>query len=251
IRIEEENVPSFSKGNPGIKFGWGSKPAPRLGFAFDPTGSGKSKIFASYGWFYDRFKYELPRGSFGGDFYRRDYFELFPGDTWNSITKSQILGSASDVLGGTCPDTGFRGAGARSRCQFDFRIPSNLVGGDLFDSGNVDPNLKAARQSEFTVGAERELGRGYLFKGRYTHKNVDRAIEDIGIPTAAGSEAYIIGNPGYGLAASTAKQLGFPAAKAIRRYDAMELQLDRRFANHFYFNANYTYSRLFGNYSGL
>ena len=255
IRIEKEDVPSFSAGNPGIKFGWGSKPAPRLGVAYDLTGNGKTKIFASYGWFYDRFKYELPRGSFGGDFYRRDYFDLFPGDTWNTITVAQVIGSFSDPTGGAgcaSDNPAVRIApGARSRCQFDFRIPSNLVGGDIFDSGAVDPNLKAARQQEFTVGAEHELSGGFLVKGRYTRKNIDRAIEDIGIPTASGSEAYIIGNPGFGLADKFAKQFGYPSPKAVRRYNAVEVQLDKRFSKNYYFNANYTWSRLFGNYSGL
>jgi Carboxypeptidase regulatory-like domain/TonB dependent receptor-like, beta-barrel len=251
IRFEHETVPTFAAANPGITFGWGSKPAPRLGFAYSLTKDGKTKLFASYGWFYDRFKYELPRGSFGGDFFRRDYFELFPGVRYDSYTVSQIIGSAPDVQGGTCPDTGFRAPNAISRCQFDFRIPSNLVGGDLFDSGAVDPDLKAARQTAFTVGMERELGGGLLLRGRYTHKNVDRAIEDLGIPTPAGSEAYIIGNPGFGLADKVAKDFGYPSVKAIRKYDALEVQVDKRFAKSYYFNANYTYSRLFGNYSGL
>lgn len=251
IRIEKEDVPTFSEGNPGITFGWGSKPAPRLGFAYDLTGDGKTKLFASYGWFYDRFKYELPRGSFGGDFFRRDYFELFPGIRYDSYTVAQIVGSAPDVQGGTCPDTGFRAPGALSRCQFDFRIPSNLVGDNLFSSGAVDPDIKAARQTEFTVGMERELGGGFLVRGRYTHKQVDHAIEDIGIPTPDGSEAYIIGNPGFGLADKVAKDFGYPSVKAIRKYDALEVQVDKRFAKNYYFNANYTYGRLFGNYSGL
>jgi len=255
IRIEKEDVPSFSAANPGIKFGWGSKPAPRLGFAYDLTGNGKTKIFASYGWFYDRFKYELPRGSFGGDFYRRDYFDLFPGDTWNTITVAQVIGSFSDPVGGAgcaSDNPAVRIAtGARSRCQFDFRIPSNLVGGDIFDSGAVDPNIKAARQQEFTVGAEHELSGGFLVRGRYTRKNIDRAIEDIGIPTPSGSEAYIIGNPGFGLADKFAKDFGYPSVKAIRKYNAVEVQLDKRFSKNYYFNANYTWSRLFGNYSGL
>ena len=255
IRIEKEDVPSFSPPNPGIKFGWGSKPAPRLGFAYDLTGNGKTKIFASFGWFYDRFKYELPRGSFGGDFFRRDYFDLFAADQWNTITVSQIIGSFTDPLGGggcASDDPAVRTApGARSRCQFDFRIPSNLIGGDLFDSGNVDPNIKAARQSEFTVGAEHELGGSFVLKGRFTHKNVDRAIEDIGIPTPSGSEAYIIGNPGFGLGKKVATQFGFPQPKAVRKYNAVEVQVDKRFSKHYFFNANYTWSRLTGNYSGL
>jgi hypothetical protein len=255
LRLEHETVPSFNDANPGITFGWGSKPAPRLGFAYDLTGDGKTKLFASFGWFYDRFKYELPRGSFGGDFFRRDYFDLFPTDVWNAITVSQVIGSFNDAPFGTdCASDNpavVIAPGARSRCQADFRIPSNLVGDNLFSSGAVDPDIKAARQTEFTVGLERELGSGFLFRGRYTHKNVDRAIEDIGLPTSAGSEAYIIGNPGFGLADEIAQELGFPSVKAVRKYDALEVQVDKRFAKNYYFNANYTFSRLFGNYSGL
>jgi hypothetical protein len=39
--------------------------------------------------------------------------------------------------------------------------------------------------------------------------------------------------------------------KPQRQYDALEVRLDRRFANNFFFQANYTFSRLYGNYSGL
>jgi hypothetical protein len=77
------------------------------------------------------------------------------------------------------------------------------------------------------------------------------AIEDIGFPTADGSEAYVIGNPGQGLACDTAKSFGFPCTKAQRRYDALEVRVDKRLANNFFLNGSYTYSRLFGNYSGL
>ena len=55
IRIEKENVPSFSTGGIPINFGFGDKIAPRLGFAYDIFGDGKTKIFGSYGLFYDRF----------------------------------------------------------------------------------------------------------------------------------------------------------------------------------------------------
>lgn len=255
LRAEVEDVPSFNADNPGIKFGLGDKLAPRLGFALDPLGNGKTKIFGSYGWFYDRFKYELPRGSFGGDFYRRDYFEILPsrGLAYTNYTRQNILGTTPDVAGGVCPGEGAPvppiGNGF-SVCQLDFRIPSNS-GAGIEVGGSVDPDLKAARQSEYTIGMEHLLFSSMLVSARYTHKQLDRAIEDIGFPTPTGSEAYVIGNPGFGLAAEQATLNGVPVTKAERKYDAFEVRLDKRVSNNYFFNLSYTFSRLFGNYSGL
>ena len=71
LRTEHEFVPSFrtDSGIPSraIDFPWSQKFAPRVGFAWDPTGVGKWKIYGSWGMFYDVMKYEMPRGSFGGD----------------------------------------------------------------------------------------------------------------------------------------------------------------------------------------
>ncbi|HZH32917.1 MAG TPA: TonB-dependent receptor [Pyrinomonadaceae bacterium] len=252
VRFEKENVPSFRAGNPGIEFGLGDKIAPRLGVAYDLTGDGKTKIFASYGWFYDRFKYELPRGSFGGDFFRRDFFYITADrPVFTQYTTQLILGNNPDIPGGNCPEGGIVGGTGISRCQSDFRIPSNS-GAGITVGGTVDPDLRPFRQSEYTFGVERDLGGGYLFSGRYTHKQVDNTVEDIGFPTLEGSEAYIIGNPGRGLSQTIPVSLGYPPTpEAERRYDAMELRVDKRFTRRYYFNANYTLSRLFGNYSGL
>ena len=249
LRAEKETVPTFSEDGQAIEFGWGDKLAPRFGLAFDVTGDGKTKVFASYGWFYDRFKYELPRGSFGGDFFRRDYFEITParGARFNNYNYNTILGGRPDVFGGDCPIVGGPGY---SLCQLDFRIPTNLVGGSIFESGGVDPDLKAARQSEYTIGVERELFRNVLLSGRYTHKQVDHAIEDVGVFNSAGSEAYIIGNPGEGLVCEVSSDAGRPCTKAERKYDAVEVRIDLRKSNYF-INGSYTWSRLFGNYSGL
>ena len=215
--------------------------------------TGKTKAFASYGWFYDRFKYELPRGSFGGDFFRRDNFEILPsrGSLFSGYTRPLILGTVPDRLGGNCPSATATPLGnGYSTCQFDFRIATNIAGANIFESGAVDPNLKAARQSEYTFGLEQQLGNNFLLAGRYTHKQIDRAIEDVGVFNAQGSEAYIIGNPGFGLVCEISSSANLPCAKAERNYDAFEIRADKR-ANNYFFNASYTLSRLFGNYSGL
>ncbi|MEZ5346871.1 MAG: hypothetical protein R2681_15095 [Pyrinomonadaceae bacterium] len=122
---------------------------------------------------------------------------------------------------------------------------------DIAEQGGVDPDIKAYRQTELTFAFERELSSKYLLKARYTRKKLDRAVEDAGFVTASGSEAYIIGNPGLGLVKSFYEQNGWTPVKAKRQYDAVEIGINRRFADDYYFNANYTWSRLWGNYSGL
>ncbi len=260
MRLEHENLPSFNAGDvlagtaiPKITFGWGKKIAPRLGGAYDLFGDGKTKIFASYGWFYDRLKFEAPRGSFGGDFFRVDYFRITDAMlAYNSFTVANILGNFKDPRGGGNPST----QGGLSQLQRDFRIPSNLTAAQFTALGlvvtGVDPNLKAFRQDEITIGFERELSKEYVFSARYTRKNVAHAIEDHAILGLNEAENYPVGNPGEGLDLALDKATGtVKSARPQRLYNGVEVIFTKRFSKNYYYSANYTWSRLFGNYSGL
>ena len=128
-----------------------------------------------------------------------DYFPISAANpNYNYYTPSKILGGWADPLGGGNPSS----AGGLSQLQRNFRIRSNLTPSQFTNLRlpvtGVDPDLKAFRQSEFTVGFERELNRSFVLSVRFTRKNVDNAIEDRAILGLGESENYPIGNPGQG-----------------------------------------------------
>ena len=76
----------------------------------------------------------------------------------------------------------------------------------------VDPDIKPYKSAEFTVALDHQFSPHLVAGVRYTHRNLLRAIEDIGVLDADGSEVYLIGNPGFGKLASssaTGRQVQF------------------------------------------
>jgi hypothetical protein len=237
LRTENESVPSYTTADGtapiAIKWGFSEKLAPRLGFAYDIAGDGKTKIYGNWGIYYDIFKLELPSGSFGGQKWLEYYYTL---DTPNW--------PALDVAGcpPACPGRLLRG-------PIDFRHPSNAPGEETLDS-----DIKPMKLQEVAFGVERELGKRLAVGARYIHKQIDRAIEDVGQLDADGNEIYTIGNPGFGDASTVFLGDGTavgPFPKAVRDYDALELTVDKRLADRWSARASYTVSRLYGNYPGL
>jgi hypothetical protein len=233
IRTERERVPTYTVGSDipefGIEFGFKDKFAPRIGAAYDLKGDGRTKLFGNWGIFYDIFKLELPRGSFGGDKWLSYYYSL---DTpnWDTLASSSACPPA-------CPGTLIRG-------PVDFRHPS-------FGADAIDPDLKPMRLQEASAGVEHQLNDMMALSVRYVHKQVDRAIEDTGSLDAAGNEIYVIANPGEGLTSLAFTNPAVALPKAKRDYDSVEFRFEKRLANNWYFNTSYLWSRLFGNYSGL
>ena len=233
IRTENEKVPTFRPDYQkyAFQFGWGDKLAPRLGAAYDLLGDGRVKAFASWGRYFDWTKYELPRGGFGAETWCIYYRGLDTLDVSN-LNLSNMPGADLWQTPGSCRDR---------------RVPSF---GD-----SIDPNTKPMSQDSLSGGVEYQLNRNSVFSVRYIHNNLRRTIEDIGAVDAQGNEVYVIGNPGEGNAVfqdpSGATPVGQAMPKPKRQYDALEVGYSRRFANNYFFSANYTLSRLYGNYSGL
>lgn len=237
LRTETESVPSYSSGadvlEHPIEFSFSDKIAPRAGFAWDVKGDGKWKVYGSWGIFYDITKLEMPRGSWGGDKWLEYWYTL---DTYE-FDKLDVAGCPP-----ACPGRLIQG-------PTDFRHPSAFQG-----EGGVDPDLKPMRLQEAVAGVDRELTNVLSVGVRYVHKQIDRAIEDVGVLDADGNEVYTIANPGFGLRSQFIPEGGTTPVvypKAQRDYDSVEVALNKRMANRWSARVSYLWSRLNGNYSGL
>jgi len=241
IRFESEFLPPYKAevngrkvANP-INFDWASKIAPRIGGAWDVLGDGKWKLYGSYGLFYDVLKYEIARGSFGSDYWVSHVYRLDKADIFS--------------LGAATP-----GALGSEITSYDNRtLPINAQG----EIEGIDPGLKPYSMREFTFGADHTLTSRLIAGVRFTRKDLRRAIEDIGVLDAEGSEVYLTGNPGYGQTRDTSSVYGqktpdgkeFLVPKAVRQYDAAEFRLQGQ-TRSLSLIGSYTWSRLYGNYSG-
>jgi len=244
IRTEREIIPSFQRDimEYAFKFGFGDKLGPRLGASFDVFGNGKVKISGSWGRFYDWTKFDLARGTFGGDVWRVYYRSLDQAavDNLFNIDLNNMPGSDLRQI--------LYGAPYRDR-----RVP----GFDL-----LDPNVKPMSADVMNAGLEYEIRPQTVLSVRYVHNKLNRTIEDLGALDEHGDEVYRYGNPGEGsnvifpVSGNTCWRYtngvcGIPMPRAERIYDALEVQLLRRFSNGWLASASYVYSRLWGNYSGL
>ncbi len=254
VRLEKETLPSYNTlpGFKGLDFGWGDKVAPRVGAAYDLFGNSKVKIYGSFGYFYDLMKYNLPRGSFGGDYWHDCVYALDIPDYRQIIPSRDAQGHYCPLGGGSAKAVGNLPAGMRFIENLDYREPSNDPNqiGSLGPTGLVDPNLKPLKQHEMVVGADWALTPSLALETRYSRKRLDRTIEDAGTITQDG-EVYYITNPGEGVNAVVPNCNGCPPnPKPSRRYDGVEFRLTKR-AGRAIGSLSYTYSRLYGNYTGL
>ena len=235
VRIENETVPSFREDirETAIQFGWKDRLAPRIGGSYDLFGNGRVRLFASWGRYFDWTKFDLARTVFGGEIWKTYYRSLDSPDVF-SLSLNNMPGRDLWNPGVT-----------------EYRDRRSAVAG----LNSVDPNLKPTSQDQWSAGVDYQWKPDTLIGVRYLHQKLRRAVEDLAVLTR-GNAAYVYANPGEGVATNAPFTTGLttlplPYPKPMRNYDAVELRLQHRFSGNWFGTFSYTWSRLFGNYSGL
>jgi len=199
--------------------------APRIGFSWDPTKDGQTKIFGSFGYFYEQVPMDLVIRSYSSErqptIYNFDPVSLVP-----NVEAAQIAGDDGAAQQG---------------------------GGKIFGGFNslTDAGIKGQYLREGLFGVEREIMTNFAVSARFIYRDLPRVIEDY-LCSAEGD--YCIGNPTRGRMAnlfSLDYNTQFPAPAAKRIYKGFQFEAQKRFADNWTVLASYVYSTLQGNYDGL
>lgn len=223
--------------------------APRIGLIYDWTKEGRSKVYASYGRFYESIPMQINDRSFGGEsILLRD---------WNPNT----CGMSQAGLGG--PDA--------NDCIRNNAPPSSEF---LFGSGVlVVPGIKPQYLDEAIIGFEYEIFDDLKIGVSYQNRRLGRVLEDVSVDNA---DTYILANPGEFDSGEEADLVGRIDAladgdperarlqneldqfrririfdKPRRDYNAVTVSATRRFSRNLFIQGSYTYSKTEGNFPGL
>jgi outer membrane receptor protein involved in Fe transport len=195
--------------------------APRLGFIWDPKGNGKSKVYGSWGYFYETIPSDMVIRSFGSEISEFSY--NFHG-AFNDPNRDTVACDPAANALRSCSTLGTA------------QTP-------------VDPNLGGQYIQEFVLGGETEVATDWVVGGKYIYRNLARVIEDALTKTGG----YFIGNPSQGIQDVDFDMNGagpYAVPRAKRTFKGFEIDVRKRFSNNWQFMASYLYSKLEGSYDG-
>jgi hypothetical protein len=200
---------------------------PRVGLIYDFTGRGLSKVYASYGRFYE-------------------YIPLDLAD--RALSAEQTLDVRKDP--NNCSNPGDFRTCAILPGAFGAGRTFSFVGGAAGTS--VDPNLQGQYTDEYLGGVQYQVYRDITVGVDYVHKQIGRVLEDLSTDDGA---TYFLSNPGepgkLGFAGTTGTGTTIVEPKPRRVYDGISLSVNKTFAENWLMSASYTYSSFRGNYPGL
>jgi len=210
------------------EFTWDGNWAPRIGVTWDPTGTGRGRVFANWGRYFAQIPNDLAARALSADagVTRADYFD-----------PNLTLPVPEGVLA----------AGATT----------HFVTAGL-EPAVIDPESKSTYSDELVVGAEHEIVQGLTVGANYQRRRFGRILEDVGTaPMVAyfldfpglDSVEYFITNP----SPATPTLPGIPASfeEAIHEYDAVTLTAVKRIGQTWGLQSSYRYARLEGTFEGF
>ncbi|MBL8151346.1 MAG: TonB-dependent receptor, partial [Blastocatellia bacterium] len=201
--------------------------SPRIGIAFDPTGTGKAVLRASYGLFYDQI------------FQNVQFFGLQ--QAGNSIYALQVFDPIRIGIDPTPVRTGFLPD-----------LPAGVGSGRF-----IDPNIRTPYTQQASINFQYEFKPGYIFDTNYIHILGLHQFVNVELNPRAGvlDPNYVVGQttPRILNAAFAAAGIGpfsrFRMASSINRsrYDGFTVGINKRYSGSsnfkYQFGFNYTLAR--------
>ena len=223
--------------------------APRVGAIYDWTREGRSKVFGSWGRFYESVPMSLNTINFGGE------------TTYRRVYSLDQCGDPVDGIGG--PDG--------PACVASGQAPA--LGSNVFGSGVlIAPGVKGQYLDEAVLGVEYAVLKDLKLGLALHDRRLGRVLEDV---SPDNTETYILSNPGEfpeeeeAALRTEIERTTDPDERArlehllevftgirnfdrpTRVYQAVQVTAVKQFSDAFYLQASYTYSRNRGNFPGL
>ena len=237
VPLREDNNPAFSDPNDyPVDM---NNLAPRLGFAYTADANNRSVVRGGYGLFYDKTHFELITGLINGGVFSESFQVLIPANAADPGPSSGQL--PSDPL--------LRGGPTVNRELLNQLYPP---GSRIRNTGTVlvdDPDRRIPYTHQATIGYERQLGASASASVDYVHAwardlFMSREINPgLRVDTSRTGQVNRV-NPQFLASVLQRTNLG------STDYDALELQLDKRFSRNYSARVSYTLSYSRGNTSG-